>query len=454
MKYPRTKVAFLLMAGIVFNWIFATQITPLGRNASFKLSEKYGGQEFIFVDAAENLTLALNLKEHKGFSYPLRNPSPTARRMPAYPFWLSSIFSLFGVNLSLAIFFQCILLGALWLAAFLVASKLVSSKAALVSLIVMILWPNLKFYGCAYLGSETLAVLFFYVFLFCYLQQRAKENFNIWFVGGAFCFVGAVYTRPELCMFGPLVCIWLIRRHAKRWMAAAVFVLLFGVLLSPWIIRNYLTFRSFVPFTTGMGRVLVGSYNEDTIKNNPGGWNDYKLESLRASRKRINEVEEDALKRKQGMLFLRNVTIHQWVELITWKFLRLWFPAQRVIRNQEGLVNLKRLLSDGRSTLWQRGLLINIVATLFFLPVYLFFLGGTCPKDERATSQRAGAAAIHLCQCDRSGFLGVTQIPVCFRTDDHHSGLLVHYGSTSEQKEIRENDLEIATYPTGFKVFQ
>jgi hypothetical protein len=156
-------------------------------------------------------------------------------------------------------------------------------------------------------------------------------------------------------------------------MAAAVFVLMFGVLLSPWVIRNYLAFHSFVPFTTGMGRVLIGSYNDDTVKNNPGGWNEYTLEGLRASRKRINEVEEDALKRKQGMLFLRNVTIHQWVELITWKFLRLWFPAQRVIRSQEEIVNLKKVFSEGRSILRQRGFLINIAATLLFLPVYLFF---------------------------------------------------------------------------------
>ena len=180
-------IIFLLISGFLLNVVYSLWIAPLGRHETFVLETEYTGEEpqdYFFGDAPQYISLAINLKEGKGFVYPLVEPRPTTQRMPGFPLFLSWIFSIFGARISIALLFQCLLLVGIFWVNYLLARMLFSDAVAYVSLIVMLLWPNLKFYGCAYLGSETLAILLFQTFIFCLLKGEKVHPPWRWFVFG------------------------------------------------------------------------------------------------------------------------------------------------------------------------------------------------------------------------------------------------------------------------------
>jgi len=375
----RALVLLILTAGFILNLLYAFTISPLGNHKTFILESQYSAREpqtFIHADAKEYIGLAINLKQGKGFAYPLENPEATARRMPGFPFFLSVIFRVFGTNLSLALGFQCLLLVGVFGAAYLLSIRFFSPRAAVASLIAMVLWPNLKFYGCAYLGPETLAGLFFFCFLLSLLKGEQEGSSRKWLAIGILLLGGAIYTRAELVAFLPFVCFWLVRHYDRPWRAVCLTCFILCLLLMPWSVRNFLVFKKFVPTTTQMGEVLLGSYNPEILDSNPGAWESPKMKLRQSTQGAAQEVELDQLKREYALECIRKLDTLQAARLLGWKMLRLWFPGQRFLRSEEGVVSLKGLLTDPKAAFSTPFFLSNFVATAICFPVYcLFWIG-------------------------------------------------------------------------------
>lgn len=370
------QVMLILIAGFLLNMVYSLWVAPLGNNETFVLETKYSGQgpqTYFFGDAPDYISLAINLKNGKGVAYPFEDPRPTAIRMPGFPLFLSWIFFFFGTRISIALLFQCLLLAGIFGIGYLLAKMFFSTKVARISLAVMLLWPNLKFYGCAYLGSETLAAFLFLIFIFCIIKgERAGSSWK-WLAIGTVFFGGTIYTRPEFLIFTPFVCIWIVRHYHTRWRAAFTVLAMLILMLAPWTIRNFLIFDRFIPTTTGTGIVLAGSYNPKTIRDNPGGWDHIKIEIFQADGKTKDELKSDEFLKKYALGYIKQLNASQVTRLMFWKFLRTWLPAQRLIREQTGMINLKKKLTDPASILSSPQFFINILFTLFCLPVYFLF---------------------------------------------------------------------------------
>lgn len=369
----------LLMLGFLLNAVYVFRIVPLGKNETYLLEAKYSNQKpqtFINTDSSEYITLAINLKNGKGFVYPFENPHLTAMRMPGFPLYLSLVFSLFGIKISVALLFQCLLLTGVFGICYILTRMMFSDTIALISLAVMILWPNLKFYGCAYLGSETLASLMFYVFLLCILKGDNALYEWRWLAAGVIFLGGAIYTRPEFLLFIPFLGFWLIRHYRTNWRSLLFMLMIIIVMLAPWTIRNFYIFNKFIPASTVAGVTLEGSYNTKTVRDNPGGWDSPGdiSEGMSVDKEDAKyEVYLNELRTQRAFKYLKQLNISGQVRLIFWKLFRLWFPAQRLIRTESNTINLKKALTELGSILQEPVYLSNILMTLVFFPIYLLF---------------------------------------------------------------------------------
>ncbi|MCI5223277.1 MAG: hypothetical protein D3924_11530 [Candidatus Electrothrix sp. AR4] len=372
MNKPKNLIALFSII-FLLNILYTFFISPYGIHDIYGLKSKYSGQkyqEYIHADARDYIYMGINIANGKGLSFPIENARSTAKRMPGYPLFLSGIFKLFGVDLEIALVVQCILLTIFIFFSYMLAKELFSDKVAFISLLLIGICPNIKFYGCAYLGSETLAGVFFLMFLYLFskefkntveLQQRV--------VSGSILFALSVYIRPDFIIFVPFFILWLLKKKKYLIKTLVSFLVILLLSLSPWILRNYKLFNHFVPLTTAAGSVLAGSYNPDTIAYNPGGWDTFGLEKSED----INEVEENQLKTEYAVEQMKSLNLAQITKLITWKMIRLWFPVQRVFRTNKGLVNVKALLKGGKNLKGSLLMGCNILFTLFFLPLYIFF---------------------------------------------------------------------------------
>jgi hypothetical protein len=77
-----------------------------------------------------------------------------------------------------------------------------------------------------------------------------------------------LYLRSEFFLFAILLIIfWMLTTKVRK---ALMFAALLGVMLTPWIIRNYLIFEEFIPFTTSSGLNFYRGNNPGEI----GNWGD------------------------------------------------------------------------------------------------------------------------------------------------------------------------------------
>lgn len=372
-------VVSLLAIGFLLNVAYTFYLTPMGKHDTFIFDpgiKRLKPQSFIHADAKEYITIGFHLKEGKGFSYPLNHPHPTAIRMPGFPLFLSIIFVAFGTSIHVALIFQCILLTGIFFLIFIFARMYYSDQVALVCLSTSIFWPNLKFYGCSYIGPETLTALLFYSAIIFFLKGETDKNASRWPIIGSILFSLSFITRPELIAFSPFIAIWLIIHYKKCFHVLILFLVILCLTLSPWIMRNYTTFKKFIPFTTYTGLALAGSYNPDTIKNNPGGWGPgfpNNFSNQLPDRIKNDETLMNDKMKNYALDIIKNLNTKDMARLIAWKLIRLWMPYQRLIREQFQIVNLKALLVNNFLKSTSNIFSINLIMSILTFPVFLFF---------------------------------------------------------------------------------
>jgi hypothetical protein len=101
-------------------------------------------------------------------------------------------------------------------------------------------------------------------------------------------------------------------------------------MLVPWTVRNYEVFHKFIPFETGGGDVLLGSYNR-IVANDPAsyGYWIYPTSELPEYRSQIvapnNEVKRDHVETQLAVQWIRQHP-EKWRYLEESKFRRSWTP--------------------------------------------------------------------------------------------------------------------------------
>jgi hypothetical protein len=117
----------------------------------------------------------------------------------------------------------------------------------------------------------------------------------------------AALTRWEAVLFLPLLALPIAWRARPGWRGRAALalaaVVAFGLVLTPWVIRNENAFGRFVLVSTNDATVLAGANCNTTYHGvNLGGWDI----TCTASRTKTNEAAQAAIWRRQGLDYARH----------------------------------------------------------------------------------------------------------------------------------------------------
>jgi hypothetical protein len=223
----------------------------------------------------------------------------TVSRAPLWPFLLAGIYALFGPYSFYGRLFYCFLGSFTCVLTYLLAKDLFGWRIALFVGIVSSVYTGLFLYD-GWLYSESLYTFFSMGFTYALfrLQGRLQSSLPIppqlarkpwlfwkyplvggwpWFIISSLCLACATLTRPNGSSLFALVVAWsviLLLLKMISWQAALKSTLIISLLaiglILPWTYRNYLVSHRFVLVATGMGEVLLGSYNDGMLAR--GGW--------------------------------------------------------------------------------------------------------------------------------------------------------------------------------------
>ena len=220
-----------------------------------------------FPEHPEAIHLARSLAFHHQFADPFRlvATGPSAYLSPAFPSFLALLIRVFGTGAEADFAFR--LAAAMATAAQLALLPLLTEimgiriSTGILACAVGLLPPILTFpdWEMSYAGLLiVLATILFWIVL-TKPQAGLGASALLGFVSGLLLLTSASVLPVLTVWFG--YGIWKFRSdflRRGRWAAAAIVL----VMLTPWIVRNYLVFHRFIPFRTALGLALEASNND------------------------------------------------------------------------------------------------------------------------------------------------------------------------------------------------
>ena len=307
-------------------------------------------------DQGEYLEIAQNVLGGRGFvlvdeRYAIEQ-TLRAQRMPGYPLFVAML----GAEPAVVRVVQALVEASTALAAFLIAWRMGCGRWSIVAAIGVAMHPYLAYFSTLVL-TETLFTALLAWGVWALLARR-------WWVAAAL-MVAATYLRPSGAVLW--LAMVLVRsgvgdspasgpdpRQASRLPHKHVgpmfwAMLVLGIGLSPWIIRNALVLGAFVPTTTNGGITLYDGWNLD----NTAGGSDQSFVRFMPELSLMGEVERSRYLRHKAVEAAQR---DPWrtAELGFRKVARTWSPVP---------------LSDGRLT-------VRIVGGVFVVSLFLLALLG------------------------------------------------------------------------------
>ncbi len=229
----------LIVAGVVLRLL----VVVLAGN---RINAPWGGTG----DAPAYVLLAHNIASGNGYAYA---GYPTAYRAPAYPLLLAGMIRLFGNHALAAVRGLQFLMG-LAIAAICasVAGSVWGKRAVHVTLLVALFCPTLMVMTGEVL-TETTATLCSAIFLLLLILFFQRPGWAL--LIGLSSTVGiATLVHFNMALFG-FVVLWAVFRQTElaRWRALVLAISLPAILISPWLIRNFVAFHGALLLSTVSG---------------------------------------------------------------------------------------------------------------------------------------------------------------------------------------------------------
>jgi 4-amino-4-deoxy-L-arabinose transferase-like glycosyltransferase len=222
------------------------------------------------------LQSATRLLDSGMFTFGSHVDKPTVFIPPLFPLYLAGVFAVFGKGAAglYAARFGVVLMAALsmWLLVR-IAHQLQRPSMGLWAAGVMAVYPSLILNNTLYLTETMFAMLTlcFFTSLIAAIESRKRGHLLL-----AGLFLGlATLARPTSALFpiGVGLYLWCRKDYGfkKAFAVGITLVAMLFVVLSPWIVRNYVQFHQFIPLTKASGNpFLTGTYiNNDVWANGP-----------------------------------------------------------------------------------------------------------------------------------------------------------------------------------------
>jgi len=199
-------------------------------------------------DAVGYHALAVTLTNHAQFALE-EDGEPEALRTPCYPLYVSLFYSIFGEKPWIVLLSQVVMDVISCMLLITLVAQALNPEIALYAGLFYALDPHLVLYS-NHLLSETLfvflCILFFY-FFWNAISKEVKRDQIVCLSCSAFLLGMATLVRPvsqSLLLVLLIIILIFVREGIKeRLKRVVVFAMVFVFSLSPWLIRNYITFN-------------------------------------------------------------------------------------------------------------------------------------------------------------------------------------------------------------------
>ncbi len=200
--------------------------------------------------------IAASLAEGHGFAWPAWSteypPGPTAWMAPVYPILVAGAFKLFGVyseSAAVALFvLQSILSAAGCAVLYLLGKRLYDARVGLLAALFLALYPPSIHFAVQKIWSTSLFVLLVLALMWVLLDGVDRANWRWGARLGAV--VGfTVLVDPVVVGVVPFAFLWLYLRrrdYGRLTRSLAVAVVTSLLVITPWLVRNYIVFGRFV----------------------------------------------------------------------------------------------------------------------------------------------------------------------------------------------------------------
>lgn len=204
-----------------------------------------GEMKLLVVDASQYLEIGKNIFSGHGFSMSYAAPYlPDGVRTPLYPLWLGFWYALTG-HFWPAVLAQVVLNSFLPILTILIGSYFIHDKRILLAAgIFTAIEPNLLYYTSV-VATEGVFIFLFTLGLYLFLRA-ALERRETNIAASAFTFGLATLVRPVAQFISLAAALFLYEsnRQGTMWGKIILYLLVFLLVLSPWIVRNEVAFKT------------------------------------------------------------------------------------------------------------------------------------------------------------------------------------------------------------------
>lgn len=287
------------------------------------------------TDAAHFDMIATSIANGDAWGIPLPPAEgPSAVRAPGYPAFLAAVYVVAGDHAFSAARLANAGLGVIVVALIgLVASQLFGRRVAVVALAIAAVHPALALVGSSMQLEPLLVALCLGAVAATLQHKRAPKG--LWWPVAAGALLGlAALTRELGFLFLPSLAwiLWVARppgtaRWAKQAIAAPLaFIVVAGLMVVPWTVRNYARLDTLVPVTTSAGFGLLGTYNP-TADADQAQWvtpyDDPATAEVLLAMDHPTELEVDDVLRERALDYLGDHPLYP-VKVAFWNTVRLF----------------------------------------------------------------------------------------------------------------------------------
>ncbi len=202
----------------------------------------------------------------QGFSSPLPlvQTGPTAWTAPIYPYLLAGIFKVWGIysfrSHVAAQALNCLFVALTAIPIFAIGKRAFGLGTAVAASWLWVILPSAVHIPNADVWDTSLSALLLVSLFAATLTLRQNRDVKSWVLFGLLWALGGL-TNPSMLALLPFFFGWLIwnqRRSRDRWPFGTVgtAIVVFALCVLPWTVRNYMTFKTFVPIRSVLGITL------------------------------------------------------------------------------------------------------------------------------------------------------------------------------------------------------
>jgi len=211
-------------------------------------------------DSDRYSTLGRNIVNHG--KYMVDGVKPDIYWAPGYPFFISFIYKLFGINNTGIRIVQAVLSSLVIIFIYLICAKVFNKRIGMISSLIVSIYPGFIGYSGLVLPQILASFLLtLFILLIVKFNLKIRIDFILGLIAGYLCLV-----RSEFVLFMPILFLIIAKNGQKPKHLIIIFIIMCSI-ISIWSMRNYKAFGKFVLISTHYGDTLwISTWKEEWLE--------------------------------------------------------------------------------------------------------------------------------------------------------------------------------------------